>query len=170
LTASYRVDPSAAGDIVSGSAEVVRSPTAAQVICSAAGGVSGGAVWATLGACDIPASELHPGDRIGLSFSFSHTGTVSGYALKIGWGPTTILARTASAQDAAVAGTAEAAITSTGAQISVQSWGTVLPFLPGIVSSPAQADVQVALNASLLTPGSDSVSLTNFTVLRYPAN
>jgi hypothetical protein len=88
----------------------------------------------------------------------------------VNWGNTTILARTAAAHDVAVAGQADAAVTSTGAQVSVQSWGTVLPFLPGILNAPLQAGLQVNLRAALAAVGPDSVTLTNYTVLRYPGH
>jgi hypothetical protein len=123
-----------------------------------------------LGACDVPASQLNPGDRIEVRFTFAHTGTASGFDLQVNWGVTAILARHGSAQDTAVAGIADAAITASGAQLTVQSWGTVLPFLPAILNSTAQFGVRVALLAAVSTPGNDSVGLTNFTVLRYPAN
>jgi hypothetical protein len=52
----------------------------------------------------------------------------------------------------------------------VQSWGTVLSFLPGIVSAPLQSGVQVNLQAEMASAGSDSLTLTSYTVLRYPSN
>jgi hypothetical protein len=170
LTASYRVDLSASGDIANVVTTTVRATSAAQVICSASGTATGAAAWNSLGACDVPASQLQNGDRIEVRFSFAHTGTASGFSLQINWGATTILARTGTTQDAAFAGTAEAAITATGAQLSVQSWGTILPFLPAILNSPVQNGVRIDLLAALLNAGSDTVTLTNYTVLRYPAN
>ena len=172
LTASYRVDLSAGSDVAHAvtAQPAIRATSMAQVLCSAAGTGTSAASWNTLGACDIPASQLNAGDRIEVRFSFAHTGTASKFNLQINWGATTVLARTGSAQDIAVAGTCEAAITSAGAQITVQSWGTVLPFLPQILNSPAQSGVRIALLGSLLNAGSDSVTLTNYTVLRYPAN
>lgn len=171
LTAFYRVDTSAGGDIVSlvtpgGS---VRT-TAAQVICSAAGATSGSTSWTTLGGCDIPASGLMPGDRIEVRFTLAHTGTASGFNFQVNWGNTAILARSASTQDVAVAGRAEAAVTSSGAEISLESWGTVLPFLPGILNSPLQAGLEVSFRAAMAQTGPDTVTLTNYTVLRYPGN
>jgi hypothetical protein len=146
LTASYRVDTSAGGDIVSlvtlGGAI---HTAAAQVICSAAGTSTSATAWTTLGGCDIPAAGLLTGDRIELRFTFAHTGSTSGFSLQVNWGNTTILARTGSAQDVAVAGRADAAITAGGAaQLSLESWGTILPFLPAILNAPGQTGVEVA--------------------------
>ena len=69
-----------------------------------------------------------------------------------------------------MAGQADAAISATGAQLTVQSWGTVLPFLPAILSSPVQSGVKVDLRGQITTAGSDTIGLSNYTVLRYPAN
>lgn len=173
LRASYRVDTVASGDIsgfTTGGAPIQIGTITAQVICSAAGTGTSVTSWTTLGACDIPAAGLNVGDRIEVRFTFAHTGTATGFNLQVNWGNTTILARTAAAQDVAVAGQADAAVTSTGAQVSVQSWGTVLPFLPGILNAPLQAGLQVNLRAALAAVGPDSVTLTNYTVLRYPGH
>jgi hypothetical protein len=123
-----------------------------------------------LGGCDIPAAGLLPGDRIEVQFTFAHTGTTSGFSLRLAWGSTTILARTGAPQDVAVVGRADAAITTGGVQLSVESWGTVLPFVPGILNAPTQAGLEVVFSAALAQAGSDSVTLTNYTVLRYPGS
>lgn len=175
LIASYRIDPTAAGNIANlANPSPTVSTALAEVICSAAGTSTSSAAFASLGACDVPYSQLHAGDRVEVRFSFTHAGAVAGLAsafnLQINWGATTILARHGSVQDLAVAGVAEAAITGTGAMISVQSWGTVLLFLPAILNSPLQGGVRIDLRASLSNAGTDVVNLTNFTVLRYPAN
>jgi hypothetical protein len=170
LTAYYRVDTSAGGDIAFTAPGGAIHTAAAQVICSAAGAVTSATAWTTLGGCDIPAAGLLPGDRIEVRFTFAHSGTTSGFNLQLNWGNTTILARTGSAQDVAVVGIADAAITAAGAQLSLESWGTVLTFLPGILTAPAQAGLEVAFRAALLLEGTDTVTLTNYTILRYPGN
>jgi hypothetical protein len=124
----------------------------------------------SLGGCAIPVAGLHPGDRIEIRFTFGHTGSSSAYDVQVNWGSTTILARHAGAQDSAVAGRAEAAIVSTGAQLSLESWGTLLPFLPAILGAPAQDGLRIDFRAALSQTTNDTVTLTNFTVLRYPGN
>jgi hypothetical protein len=141
-----------------------------QVICSSAGTTSTTTTLTTLGGCDIPATGLNPGDRIEVRFTFAHTGNMQGFSLQVNWGNTTVLGRTAAAQDVAVAGQAEAAVTATGALLSVQSWGTVLPFLPALITAPLQTGVEVTFQAAMTGVGPDSVTLNNYTVLRYPAN
>jgi hypothetical protein len=171
LTASYRVDTSTAGNLASLTAQGGALRTAsAQVICSATGLSSSVAALTSLGGCDIPAAGLLPGDRIEVRFTLAHSGTSSGFTLQLNWGSTTILARNGGAQDAAVAGRAEAAITAGATQVSIESWGTVMTFLPGILNAPAQPGLKVDFRAALSQAGSDSVTLTNYTVLRYPGN
>jgi hypothetical protein len=171
LTASYRVDTSVSGAIVGfTSAGLAVHSTSAQVICSAAGTSTNSTTPASLGACVIPSAALRTGDRIEVRFTFAHSGTASGFNLQLNWGTTTFLARSGTAQDSAVVGVAEAAIATSGAQLSVQSWGTVISFVPGIVNAPTQSGLNVDFRAALAQAGSDSVTLTNYTVLRYPGN
>ena len=168
LTASYRVDTTNSGNLGNLTNPV---PThAPQVICSSAGSSATTTAWRMVGGCDVPATGLNPGDRIEVRFTFAHTGNTQGYNLQINWGNTTILSRTAAPQDAAVAGTAEAAVTATGALLSIESWGTVLPFAPALVNAPLQAGLEVTFRAQMLGTGPDSVALTNYTVTRYPGN
>jgi hypothetical protein len=172
LIANYRIDPSA-GNVVSltsGSSSSTTHTAVAQVLCSSVGGSTSGTAWVGLGGCDIPASDLRPGDRIEVRFSFTHTGTGSGFNVQVNWGGTTAIARTGGRQDAAFVGQAEAAISSTGAQLTTQSWGTVLGFLPGVISAPAQSGLSVAFRGEMAAAGTDSLALTSYTVLRYPAN
>ena len=168
LVASYRVDPSV-GNIGALKAAGVTAGLA-QILCSASGQSTSAAAWASLGSCQIPAFALKTGDRIEVQFNFVHTGTASGFDLQINWGATTILARHGVSEDAAVAGQAQASLSATGVQLNVQSWGTVLPFLPAIVSSPLQSGLKIDLRGQMSAAGTDTIALSNFTVLRYPAN
>lgn len=141
-----------------------------QVICNGAGRSGAASVLNSLGGCDIPASAIHTGDRFEVRFTFSKPGTGSAYDVEINWGSTNVLTRHATAQDTSFTGKAEAAIGASGAQISVESWGVALAFLPGIVSSPPQDGVHVDFLGRLSTAGTDTLTLTNFTVIHYPAN
>jgi hypothetical protein len=170
LVANYRIDPASAGNIGAISTSGSSSAGVAQILCSSSGITTAAASFSSLGSCDVPATALKPGDRIEVRFNFVHTGSASAFDLQINWGSTSILARHGSTQDAAVAGQADAAVSATGAQLTVQSWGTVLPFLPAILSSPVQSGVKVDLRGQVTTAGHDTIGLSNYTVLRYPAN
>jgi hypothetical protein len=167
LLASYRVDP--AGNIGTITGTNLHT-TSAQVICSAGGKVNNRSAWASLGSCDIPAAALNSGDRIEIRFTFAHTGTASGFNVLLNWGSQTVLTRQGGTQDTALAGQAEASINTAGAQVTVQSWGTVLGFLPGIVAAPLQNGLKVDFQAAVAKETGDYVTLTNYTVLRYPGN
>jgi hypothetical protein len=171
LTASYRVDPAAAG--VSGAAPLsaaVRTTASAQVLCNAPGITTGLGLWTTLGSCDIPASQLRTGDRLEVRFTFQHIGSSTGFDVQINWGNMVALARHGGVQDTVLAGQLEAAIGASGAILTEQSWGTVSPFLPAILTSATQNGVTVALAASVGSSTADSIRLVSFTVLRYPSN
>jgi hypothetical protein len=171
IIANYRIDPSASGNVVALTTASGNSHSiAAQVLCSSTGRSNSAAAWLSLGSCDIPAAALRSGDRIEIRFGFAHTGTISGYDVQINWGATSMLARHGSAQDAAFVGQADAAISATGAQLTVQSWGTVLSFLPAAIASPIQNGVKVDFRGQMSAAGPDSLALTSYTVLRYPAN
>jgi hypothetical protein len=45
-----------------------------------------------------------------------------------------------------------------------------MPFLPGILNAPAQAGLEITLQAAMSQGGGDTVALTNYTVIRYPGN
>ncbi len=169
LVASYRIDPSA-GNIgaLQGGDGQVRATAIAQVLCSSNGRSTGQTTLVSLGTCNLPAVALRPGDRIEIRFNFAHTGTASSFNFELDWGTTKILSRRAGTQDAAVAGQVEAAIGTAGSQITVQSWGSLLGFLPAIVNSPVQQGLTIDLKAFLTTASADVVSLASFTVLRYP--
>lgn len=174
LVANYRIDPSTSdvggvvGAVQGGGTSSGGETALAQVLCSGNGRSTVAAAWVSLGTCDIPAASLNPGDRIEVRFNFAHSGSASAFDVQVNWGNTTIVARHGGMQDVAVAGELEASLSATGAQLSMQSWGTVLSFLPGIVSAPAQSGVQVNILGEISNAGSDSLSLGGYTVLRYP--
>jgi len=170
LIANYRIDPSAGNVVSLTSGTGTKNSLLAQVLCSANGTSTSAVTWTTLGNCSIPAAALKPGDSLELRFSFTHTGTASAFDVQINWGNTTVISRQAGQLDTAFAGQVDAAISSTGAQVTTQSFGTVLGLKASIVSAPAQIGVNLVLQAAMQAAGSDRIALTSFTVLRYPAN
>lgn len=170
LIASYRIDPSAGntGNIVTGGLN--RRTLLAQVVCSAAGRTNDRDTWASLGACNIPDSALNPGDRFEIRYNLGHTGTTAGFDVQVLWGNTAIILRHGSVQDAAVVGHADASVSATGAQITTNSWGTVLPLLPGIIQAGIQNGLKVDVLGKMDSRGTDTIGLINLTVLRYPGN
>lgn len=140
-----------------------------QVLCSGLGGTTGSNTLASIGACNIPAGFLAAGDRVEIRFDLDHPGTLGGFSFEVHWAATTLLTRNASALDTQATGRADAALTAAGANLSHQSWGTALPFTAGVGKSTDDYLAGVTINflANAAQTG-DTVTLKNFTVLRFP--
>jgi hypothetical protein len=82
-----------------------------------------------------------------------------------------LVSRTAAAGESAIGGHAEAGIHSSGAQWDAQSWGAALALsgLAGTAQDSLAAPLTVSFLGSMAGATSETVTLRNFTVLRYPA-
>jgi hypothetical protein len=78
---------------------------------------------------------------------------------------------TASASDSLVTGHGDAALGASGANLDMQAWGTTLPLQATVTaaSDAMTAGIKVDFQAGMSAAGTDSVTLVNYTVLRYPA-
>ncbi len=176
LVASYRLPSSNAAPVTSGGSSNSGAQTLAapQIICSGVGSTTSSMSSTDLGGCTIPSASLAAGNRIEIRFTFAHSGSTSGFSFEADWGSTPVFTRQAAAQDIAAAGTADAALAASGAQVSAtlsyQSWGSTLPLSAGIQSMSATSSIRVGFKAALSTAGADTVSLASYTVLVYPAN
>ena len=143
-----------------------------QILCSAAGTTTSIASVTSLGSCVIPANTLAVGDRVEVRFSLSHQGSASGFIFSVLWGGTTIVHQAVPQSEAIVTGHGDASIGTGGTNLDMQTWGAVLPFAAGVASASnalgalIKVDFQVGISAA----GTDSVTLQNYTVLRYPAH
>jgi len=161
LLASYRL-----GGTSSGAAQSFPSP---QVLCSGTGAATTGTSLASIGACAIPAGLLSAGDRVEIRFDLAHAGTTSGFTFEVDWGATPLLNREGTTADALVTGRAEAAILAAGAQVSAQSWGTVLPFSAGVGPSSDTYISGLTVNfQGKLAQAGDTLTLSNYSVVRLP--
>jgi hypothetical protein len=145
--------------------------TTPQVVCSSVGVATSNASSTSLGTCTLPAGLLSSGDRIEVQYLFSHTGTTTGFTPQVSFGGTPVLSRTASAADTAIAGTLGFAIGSSAQPWSGQSWGSSLAFAPalGSVSVNTTLSVTIAFLGQMASSTTDTVGLSGFTVVRYPA-
>ncbi|MCS6953954.1 MAG: hypothetical protein RMK57_04760 [Bryobacterales bacterium] len=152
-------------------AEAGQVHTLPQVICSSTGTATSSTGLTRLGSCTVPGNYLRPGDRVTIDFHFSHEGTAVGFTVEVRWGATTLLARSASAGETHVAGRAEAGVHTAGAAWSTQSWGASLALATSVgnASDSLAAPLVVDLLARMAGPTTETVTLRNFTVLRYPA-
>jgi hypothetical protein len=142
-----------------------------EVLCSSEGTLTSSTAPSSLGSCAIGAGTLNAGDRVEVQFDFLHQGATAAFTFEVRWGSTTMVQRTAGAGDALVTGRGEAAVTGGGTQISVQTWGTVLPLGAGVAEAADAPGGQLVIDflGNLEAAGGDSVKLRHYTVIRYPA-
>jgi hypothetical protein len=162
LLASYRLSGND-----SNSSQLYPSP---QIVCGGTGMATGAAVLSSLGTCFIPAGLLLPGDRVEVRFDLAHQGAVSGFSFEIHWGGTVLSHRDALASDPLVTGRADAGILTTGAQLSFQSWGAILPFTVGVgtAADAYNSGLTIDFQGNLASAAGDTLTLSNFTVVRLP--
>src|SRR5205807_2449893 len=138
-----------------------------QVLCSGLGASTTSATLVSIGACNIPGGFLAAGDRIEIHFDFDHQGTGGAYAFELHWGATTLLHRDPVVGDALATGRADVALKVTGAQSSLQSWGTVLPFTAAVgTASDDYFTNGIAIDFQAKATTGDTITLRNFTVIR----
>ncbi len=162
LLASYRLSGDA-GD----TNQTYSSP---QVLCSGTGNSISATAMTSLGSCSIPAGLLQSGDRVQISFDLEHQGTAAGFSFEVHWGATVAAHRDADATDTLVSGRAEGGIITTGAALSFQSWGAVLPFAAGVARSTdaTGAGLTVDFQGKVVAAAGDALVLRNYTVVRLP--
>lgn len=166
LKAWYRLAP-LSGSIIGGG---LTAPSP-QITCSAAGTGTSSTNFASVGSCTIPGNVLQAGDRVEIHFDFGHQGTAVGFEFEVLWGGTVLVDRIAPAIEAMVAGKAESAVYAGGAQLRGETWGSTLTYAAGVANAtdnlvPA---LTVDFQAKMLQTTSESITLRNFTVVRYPA-
>lgn len=147
-----------------------------QIICSSVGATTNTVAFAELGTCRIPSGYLFAGDRLQVEANFLHVGDTSPAEIDIvaGQSPlpvTTLTGRTVPAGDAVFAVTMNIGFGTDFASFLVQSFGAVsgsaftvsqVPFTPGGMFGP------IRFRSRLLTAGTDSMRLINFSVRRIP--
>ena len=140
-----------------------------QVLCGGTGGAVNAASLTSLATCTIPSGLLTSGDHVEIKFDLAHQGTSGGFTFQVQWGATTILQRTAAAGDAQVSGKADAGLDSSGAQVSSQSWGTVLPLSAtvGSATDVYASGLVIQFQGAMAVPG-ETLTLRNYAVVRLP--
>jgi hypothetical protein len=165
LLASYRT--SASGGAITGS---FSGFSTTQVLCSGMGATGSASSLTSLGTCSIPAGLLSPGDRLEIRFDYAHSGTAGGFSIEVHWGSTTIVHRDALLTEALLAGRANAAILVSSAQLSSETWGgSTLAFsVNAVAAADAFANGITVDFRGLTANGGDTLTLTNFTLVRIP--
>jgi hypothetical protein len=144
--------------------------TQPQIVCSSMGAATSSTTLTSLGTCTLPAGFLQPSDRVEIRFDYSHEGTTTGFTLEVHWGSTTLASRSAVAGETAAGGKVDAGIDSSGAHWRSESWGAALAFAAsaGSASDSIASPLTVSFLGSMAASTSDTVTLRNLTVIRYP--
>jgi hypothetical protein len=160
LLANYRLSNSGAGG------QLYPSP---QVLCSGTGATVNTTTFGSLATCTIPAGTLIAGNHLEIKFDLAHQGSAGGFTFLVQWGATTVVERTASTADAAVSGHADAGLDQAGAQVSSQSWGTVLPFSAtvGNATDVYSSGLVISFQGQMGVSG-DTLTLRNYAVVQLP--
>jgi hypothetical protein len=162
LLASYRFnDPS----------NPLSSLGAPQVVCSGAGASTSATVLTQLAACTIPSGVLGSGDRIEVRFQFEHVGTTSGFTSEVRVGNAAVMVRSSAAGESLLVGRSDFGLLS-GSQVwDTQSWGngTAFAAATGSASEDTSQAVTIRFRGQMAQATTETVSLRNFTVIRYPA-
>ncbi len=142
-----------------------------QVVCSSVGGTTSSATITQLASCTIPAGALGSGDRIEVRFQTAHTGTAVGFSGEVRIGSTTVVARSMAPGEGRLTGQTDFSIYGTSQLWDTQTWGAAaaLATTTGDAAEDTSQAVTVSFRGQMASATSDSVSLRNFTVIRYPA-
>ncbi len=145
--------------------------TAPQVLCSTTGTATSSTTLTTLGTCTVPAGFLQPGDRADIRFDYSHEGTTTGFTLQVNWGASTVVSRSATSGETAAGGRLDAGVSTSGTRWRVESWGAVLAFAAsaGNATDSLTAPLTISFLGHMAGSTTDTVTLRNLTVVRYPA-
>jgi hypothetical protein len=141
------------------------------VVCSSAGSSTSATASTQLGTCTLPSALLNTGDRIEVQFHYGHTGTAAAFTGEVRWGTATALTRTSVAAETALTGRLTFAILAAGQSFDVQSWGNsfALANAVGLMTADTTQDLTISLRGQMEASTADSLTLRNFTVIRYPA-
>ena len=164
LLAWYRMPP--AGPLLGG----LTAP-GPEIRCSAAGTSTSAVSFTSLGSCTIPANVLQTGDRVEIHFDLAHAGTATGFEFKVYWGSTVLVDRMAGAAELMIAGKGESAVYSGGAQLRSESWGTLIGYAASVTNATNSVvpPMIIDFQAQMLEATTETITLRNFTVVRYPA-
>ena len=141
-----------------------------QVLCSGTGTSTTATALSSVGTCSIPAGLLLPGDRVEVRFDFQHQGSSAGFSFEIHWGGTVVAHRDATLSDTQVTGRLDAGLQASGALLSFQSWGGILPFTAGVANATDAfgSGLTIDFQGMLSSVSGDSLTLGDFTVVRIP--
>ncbi len=163
LAASYR--------LADGSNPPWTAAGAVTVLCGGTGSSTSSTSWTSLGSCTIPANTLAAGDRVVVSFGFTHEGTSSAPSIELRWGGTAVISRPATAAETQIVGRSEFGLYTGGALWAAQDWGASLALSSGtgIATAAFSAPLAIELAGRFASSTTDTLTLRNYTVVRHAA-
>jgi len=160
-----------ADDILVSAYRVAGTPvTNPMVLCSNSGTSTNQTAFLTLGTCTIPANVLVEGDRLEVSVHYTHEGTAVGFEQQVSWGGTGLHAVIAGAGETVSVAKFEIAAGTSTIYWSEQNWGQTSTAVTsvGSLSTAYNAPLTIEFRARMAGTTSETVSLRNFSVVRYP--
>lgn len=147
------------------------SLTVPQVVCSSTGSSTSSTTFAQLASCTLPAGLLATGDRLEVQYHFTHSGSAVGFGEQIQVAGTTVAARTAAASETLLTGHTSFGIGTSGQTWDTSSWGssTANATSAGTANVAVSQAVTISFQGEMSGSGGDAVTISNFTVVRYPA-
>jgi hypothetical protein len=147
------------------------SGTLPQTLCANVGTNTSQPTSTSLGTCMIPGGVLLPGDRVEISFDFAHAGATAGYSFQVKWGASTVASHSAPSGSAAGTGRVSLGVYNGGAQWSSLRWGnnSAVTADAGTATEVLTSPVTIDFRGQLATASTDTLTLSNFTVLRIQA-
>lgn len=145
--------------------------TGSQVVCSSIGGTTSATTITQLGTCTIPAGVLGSGDRLEVRFQLVHTGTTAGFSGEVRVGTSTVVARFAPDSEGRLTGQTDFSILGVSQVWDSETWGTTLAreTTTGTAAEDTSQALTVSFRGQMVSATTDSLSLRNFMVIRYPA-
>lgn len=143
-----------------------------QVLCSSSGLTTSDTANTRLGTCRVPAFYFDAGDRVEVMFNYSHDGgTATGFFIDVRFGPGILVQRNANATDTAVTGRSDMAVSPNSLIWGTQTYGTTLvqASVTASVAAVPTDEFVVDFRGGMLGATSESITLRNFTVIRFPA-
>jgi len=160
------------GDILVGAYRISGSPAAYPlVLCSSGGTSTSQSTLATLGSCTIPANVLHDGDRVEVSYHYTHEdGTAAGFEHQLTWGASTVETVTRVAAETVSAGRVGLGAGAAVMYWSGQNWGqtSAAAASVGSLATAFDAPITIDLKARMTGATSETVTLRSYTVVRLP--
>jgi hypothetical protein len=135
------------------------------------GAATSSTTLSSLGTCTIPAGTMQPGDRVKIDFDYSHEGSLTGFTFAVNWGNTLLVAAQWSRQRRVRFRVGR----SRRQHVRLPVVGAELGYRAGPRRRRAErirlavVPIVLAFQGQMAATTTDTVTLRNFSVVRYPA-